>query len=159
MNVLFYQFDRIINLYLPELYIFFKVSSINSGYFISPWFITIFTNAFIDIEGKNNAKTIMMIWDLFIFSGWKSIMKIGIILLKQKERFAMEKYSECLLPFLTGEILKTEIMDSEHYEQLREMCLNPDFRIPTKLIKELEEEYEVKKKMKYFANDTHINTY
>ena len=159
MNVLFYQFDRIINLYLPELYIFFKVSSINSGYFISPWFITLFTNAFIDTEGKNNAKTIMMIWDLFIFNGWKSLMKIGIILLKQKERFTMEKYAECLLPFLTGEILKTEIMDNEHYEQLRDMCLNPQFRIPTKLFKDIEEEYEIKKKMTYFANDTHVNTY
>ena len=159
MNTLFYQFDRMINLYLPEMYIFFKVSSINSGYFISPWFITLLTNAFIDIENKNNAKTIMMIWDLFIFSGWKSLMKIGIILLKQKERFAMEKYSECLLPFLNGEILKSEIMDSEHYDQLRDMCLDPQFRIPTKLFKDIEEEYEFKKKMSYFANDTHMNTY
>ena len=87
----------------------------------------------------------MIIWDLFIFSGWKSIMKIGIILLKEKEGFAKEKYFECLLPFLTGEIFKTEIMDIEHCEELRDLCLNPQFRIPTKLFKDIQEEYGIKK--------------
>ena len=159
MNALFYQFDRILNLYLPEIYLFFKVSSVNSGYFVSPWFITLFTNAFTDAEGKNNAKSIMMIWDLFIFSGWKAIMKIGIILLKEKERFIMEKLSECLLPFLTGEIFKTEIMDAEHYDQLTDLCKNWQFSIPTKLFDDIEKEYEFKKSCSYFANDTHINTY
>ena len=159
MNVLFYQFDRFINLFLPELYIYFKVSSVNSGYFISPWFITLFTNAFIDIDEKNNAKTIMMIWDLFIFSGWKALMKIGIILLKIKEGFIVGKLSECLLPFLTGEILKIEIMDCEHYEQLRELCISQEFRIFNKLFKDIQNEYEVKKSCPYFAKDTHVNTY
>ena len=92
MNELFYQFDRFINLYFPELYIFFKVCWINSGYFTSPWFITLFTNAFIDIDEKKNDKTIMMIWDLFIFSGWKSLMKVGIILLKIKENLLWVNY-------------------------------------------------------------------
>ena len=159
MNELFYQFDRFINLYLPELYIFFKVSSISSGYFISPWFITLFTNAFIDIDEKKNDKTIMMIWDLFIFSGWKSLMKIGIILLKIKEKFIVGKLSECLLPFLTGEILKSEIMDCEHFEQLRELCSRSDFKISNKLFEDIQKEYEIKKNCAYFADDTHVNTY
>ena len=159
MNVLFYQFDRILNLYLPEIYLFFKASSINSGYFVSPWFITMFTNAFNDDKIKNNAKSIMLIWDLFIFCGWKSIMKIGIILLKEKERFIMEKLSECLLPFLTGEIFKTEIMDSEHFEKLMDLCKNSDFNIPSKLFDDLDKEYKFKKNSAYFANDTNINIY
>ena len=80
MNCTFYQFDRILNLYLPELYIYFKANSVNSGYYISPWLITLFTNTFNDGDNSNNAKTIMLIWDLFIFSGLKSLIKIGIIL-------------------------------------------------------------------------------
>ena len=159
MNVLFYQFDRLINLYLPEIYIFFKASSVNSGYFISPWFITLFTNAFCDIENQNNSKSIMLIWDMFIFSGWKAIMKIGIILLKLKERFTMEKLSECLLPFLTADILKSEILNSEHYDELLNLCTSPQFRIPTLLYKEFENEYDIKKTIPFFINDNHLNTY
>ena len=159
MNVLFYQFDRLINLYLPEIYIFFKASSVNSGYFISPWFITLFTNAFCDIENQNNSKSIMLIWDMFIFSGWKAIMKIGIILLKLEERFTMEKLSECLLPFLTADILKSEILNSEHYDELLNLCTSPQFRIPTLLYKEFENEYDIKKTIPFFINDNHLNTY
>ena len=159
MNVLFYQFDRLINLYLPEIYIFFKASSVNSGYFISPWFITLFTNAFCDIENQNNSKSIMLIWDMFIFSGWKAIMKIGIILLKLKERFTMEKLSECLLPFLTADILKSEILNSEHYDELLNLSTSPQFRIPTLLYKEFENEYDIKKTIPFFINDNHLNTY
>ena len=159
MNTIFYTFDRLLNLYLPEIYSFFKVSSINSGYYISPWFITLFTNAFIDVENKNNAKSIMMIWDMFIFSGWKEIMKIGIILLKQKERQIMERVSECLLPLLTSEILKSEIFDSEHYEQLIELCTNPQFRIANQLFEDIDKEYEIKKTVPFFINDTHINSF
>ena len=159
MNTIFYTFDRLLNLYLPEIYSFFKVSSINSGYYISPWFITLFTNAFIDVENKNNAKSIMMIWDMFIFSGWKEIMKIGIILLKQKERQIMERVSECLLPLLTSEILKSEIFDSEHYEQLIELCTSPQFRIANQLFEDIDKEYEIKKTVPFFINDTHINSF
>ena len=159
MNCLFYQFERLLSLYLPEIHLFFKVSSINSGYFISPWFITLFTNTFIDDENKNNAKSIMLIWDLFIFGGWKAIMKIGLILLKKKERYIMEKLSECLLPFLTGEILKSEILDSEHFNELMDVCNNSEFKISNILLKDLENEYDIKKSIEYFTNETHVNTY
>ena len=145
MNCLFYQFERLLSLYLPEIHLFFKASSINSGYFISPWFITLFTNTFIDDENKNNFKSIMLIWDLFIFGGWKAIMKVGLILLKKKERYIMEKLSECLLPFLTGEILKSEILDSEHFDELMDLCNNSEFKISNILLKDLENEYDIKK--------------
>ena len=51
----------------------------------------------------------MMIWDLFIFSGWKEILKIGIILIKKKEKDIMKQLSECLLLLLTNEIIKSEV--------------------------------------------------
>ena len=159
MNCLFYQFERLLSLYLPEIHLFFKASSINSGYFISPWFITLFTNTFIDDENKNNYKSIMLIWDLFIFGGWKAIMKVGLILLKKKERYIMEKLSECLLPFLTGEILKSEILDSEHFDELMDLCNNGEFKISNILLKDLENEYDIKKNIEYFTKETHVNTY
>lgn len=163
INVLFYLFDRLLNLYLPEIYTYFKASSINSGYFVSPWLITLFTNAFNDIENSNNAKSIMIIWDLFIFTGWKSIVKIGIILLKKKERYIMKNFPECLLPLLTGDILKSEILDKQHFEELVDLCKNEEFRIPTELFERIMEEYEIKKTVPYFSQqsiqESHLNTY
>ena len=101
----------------------------------------------------------MLIWDLFIFGGWKAIMKVGLILLKKKERYIMEKLSECLLPFLTGEILKSEILDSEHFDELMDLCNNSEFKISNILLKDLENEYDIKKNIEYFTKETHVNTY
>ena len=159
MNCIFYQFDRLLNLYLPELYLYFKASSVNSGYYISPWLITLFTNTFNDGDNDNNAKTIMLIWDLFIFLGWKSVIKIGIILLKKNEKSIMERLSEHLLPILTSEIPKSEILSSQNFEELFANCFTNEFRISNELLENTYKEYEFKKKIPYFAQETYLNTY
>ena len=76
LNLLFYQFERIVSNTLSEIYFYLKNNNITPGYFVSPWFITIFTDAFIDKAEENNKKIIMKIFDLFILSGWKAIIKI-----------------------------------------------------------------------------------
>ena len=159
MNCTFYQFDRILNLYLPELYIYFKANSVNSGYYISPWLITLFTNTFNDGDNSNNAKTIMLIWDLFIFSGLKSLIKIGIILLKKNEKSILERLSEHLLPILTSEIPKSEILSNENFEELFDNCFDDEFRISKELFENTYKEYEFKKTIPYFAQETYLNTY
>ena len=159
MNCIFYQFDRLLNLYLPELYLFFKASSVNSGYYISPWLITLFTNTFNDDDNENNAKTIMLIWDLFIFTGWKSVIKIGIILLKKNEKSIMERLSEHLLPILTAEVPKSEILSNKNFEELFDICFNNEFRISSELFENTLKEYEFKKTIPYFATETYLNTY
>ena len=159
MNCIFYQFDRLLNLYLPELYLYFKASSVNSGYYISPWLITLFTNTFNDGDNENNAKTIMLIWDFFIFTGWKSVIKIGIILLKKNEKNIMERLSEHLLPILTSEIPKSEILSNKSFEELFDFCFNNEFRISSELFENTFKEYEFKKKIPYFAQETYLNTY
>ena len=75
------------------------------SYFVSSWFITLFTNTFQNIKDKNNPKILLRILDLFFFSGWKSIIKIGISLLKNYENVIISKTFEELLQFLIGNIL------------------------------------------------------
>ena len=106
----------------------------------------------------NAIKSIMLIWDLFILDGWKEIMKIGLILLKKKERYLIEKNSEVLLQFLTGDILKSEILDNEHFDELMDICNSIEFKLSNKLLKDFEDEYQIKKTIDYFK-DNNINTY
>ena len=155
---LFYQFDRILNLYIPEIYIYFNQNSVNSGCFVSPWFITLFTNFFNDTEGKNNAKTIMLILDLFIFSGWKTFMKIGIILFKSKEKEILENDCEILLPFLTGDIIKSEIIEEKNLEKLREELKDIRHKIKNELFENIEKEFEIKKNIEFFKEGNKINS-
>lgn len=45
LKLFFYQLDRLLNIYLPAVHTHFKDEQVNSSYYSSPWFITIFTNS------------------------------------------------------------------------------------------------------------------
>ena len=76
-----YFYERLIYIYLPELSIILKKNNVDSGSYISSWFITLFTN---NLSG-NNTKIILRIIDMLILEGWNCIIRIGLVLLKFKE--------------------------------------------------------------------------
>ena len=59
LNSFFYCFERLLNLMFPEMYNFFMSNNINGGYYLSSWFITLFTLAF-NCEKENNNKEIII---------------------------------------------------------------------------------------------------
>lgn len=100
LKLFFYQLDRLIAIQLPYLHQHFKDEQINSGIFASAWFITQFTNS-LQVQDKNfnklkDAKQILetdqiisdnllQLWDYFISSGWKSMFKMSLFILKTNE--------------------------------------------------------------------------
>ena len=146
----FYVFGRLLNVLLPELDFYFKENKIDVSYFVSPWFITLFTNTFQNINDKKNPKILLRIFDLFFFSGWKSILKIGISLLKNYENIIMNLTFESLLHFLITKILKSDFFQKENYDQLIQITYN--FKIKNSLIGDIENEYEMKKKLAKFGS-------
>jgi len=66
LNKYFYVFERLIFLFLPELYQCFKTNSINVNYFCSSWFITLFTNSLQYNSDYECPKIILNIWDDFM---------------------------------------------------------------------------------------------
>ena len=146
----FYVFGRLLNVLLPELDFYFKENKIDVSYFVSPWFITLFTNTFQNIKDKTNPKILLRIFDLFFFSGWKSILKIGISLLKNYENIIMNLTFENLLHFLITKILKSDFFQNENYDQLIQITYN--FKIKNTLISDIENEYEMKKKLVNFGS-------
>ena len=151
----FYVFGRLLNVLLPELDYYFKDNRIDVSYFVSPWFITLFTNTFQNIKDKNNPKILLRILDLFFFSGWKSIIKIGISLLKNYENEIMALTFEELLQFLIGNILKSDFFQKENFDQLMRIKIN--FKIKSSLIADIENEYEMKKKLDKFGINLSTN--
>ena len=144
MKKYFYVFERLICIYLPELYTTFKRNNINANFFISPWFITLFTHSY----NGNNTKILMRIFDLFILDGWLAIIRIGLILLKyyQNDLFCME--FEELLHFLINELKeKYDFFNDNNYEKF--ILLYNQIKLPKGLVNNLENEYELNKKIIY----------
>ena len=145
LNIIFYQFERILSHYYPEIYFYLIENKITPGFFASPWFITIFTDTFIDKKEINNKKIIMKIFDLFIFEGWEAIIKIGINLLKFNEVKILKTPMEELLNFLTNDIIKSKFFDKDNLNCVVEAELK--IIIEQNILDEINEQYQLKKSL------------
>ena len=142
MKKYFYVFERLICIYLPELYTTFKRNNINANFFISPWFITLYTHSF----NGNHTKLLLYIFDLFILDGWQAICRIGLMLLKyyQNDLFNME--FEELLHFLINELKeKYDFFNNNNYDKF--IQLYREMKLPKGLVNNIENEYELNKKI------------
>ena len=142
LNSFFYCFERLLNITFPEMNSFFKNINVNGGYFLSPWFITLFTNAFIDEPGKDNLKLMIKIFDLFLLSGWKAIFKIGISLIKNNSIKIFSLPYDQLIHYLNNDIIHSDFFKNDNYKELINISLN--FKISNNLINNLCKEFEMK---------------
>ena len=145
LKAFFYIFERLISIFLPELYTFFIDNNIKVSYFISSWFITLFTNSFQHIDAKNNPKILLKIWDSFFTDGWKTIIVTSLSLLKMYESKIMIFPTEELLHFLIGDLIKESYFHNDNFYKYMHSLYN--FRIEDELIENLEKEFEQKKQM------------
>ena len=145
LKAYFYVFERVLDILLPELYNHLKINNIKVSFFISPWFITLFTDTYTEIANNENPKILIRIWDLFLFGGCKSILKVGISLLKTFENKIMTLTFEELLKFLIGELPKSEFFQNDFYDNLMKIYYN--FKIDSELISNIESEYQIKKEL------------
>ena len=143
LNSFFYCFERLLNIMYPEMNSYFNNIDVSGGYFLSPWFITLFTNAFSDVKGKDNLKIMIKIFDLFLLSGWKAIFKIGISLIKNNSIEIFSLPYEQLIHYLNNEIIHSDFFKNENFNELMNISVN--FKISNKLISNLCKEFEMKK--------------
>ena len=138
----FYVFGRIISIFIPELYNFLLCNNIKVNYFISSWFITLFTNAYQYIKDKENPKIILKIFDLFFLNNWKSIIITSISLLKVYEPKIMLFNSEEILRFLINDVIKESYFENNNYDRF--MYITQNFKIDDKLIDNIDKEFEIR---------------
>ena len=143
LNSFFYCFERVLNLMFPEMYNFLNNNNINGGYYLSPWFITLFTLAYDYQKENDNKEIIVKIFDLFLFTGWKAIFKIGISSIKINSLKIFSLPYEKLVHFLNNDIIHSNFFIDENANELMNVFIN--FKISNNLINNLSEEYELKK--------------
>lgn len=140
MKKYFFVFERLIFIFMPELFYYLKTQSVSVTYYISPWFITLFTNAFQYIEPDQTPEIFVWILDLFILDGWKAIIKIGLCLMKHYEKKLLNLKYEELLYFLVNDILKYDFFQT--YDRLHRTY--SQLKIQNSLFSNLEKEYDIK---------------
>ena len=97
------------SIFEPDLHSHFRDEMINSSYFASAWFITIFTKAIkfdqtmSSEEGSIESceylvsENLLQLWDYFLVSGWKAILKMGLFVLKDASGVLLQHSFEDIL--------------------------------------------------------------
>ena len=150
LKTYFSLMDKLIYLYLPKIHFHFKKYQVKTDFFLSPYFITLFTHLYPFIQEKNSV-FIMHAWDEFIFNGWKTIFEIILTLLKLKEDILIKLEGDELVDYLVNKINKDEIFKNKNYEKFEEM--KKYFVVNNDLITYIEEEIKlgnkIQKKLNY----------
>ena len=144
LKTYFSLMDKLIYLYLPKIHFHFKKNQIKTDFFLSPYFITLFTNIYSFIKEKDNI-FIMRVWDEFIFNGWKIIFEVILTLLKLKEKILIKLEGDELIDYLVNKINKDDIYKNKNYEKFEET--KKYFVINNDLITYIEEEIKLGNKI------------
>ena len=137
LKILFYSMERILYLYLPKIYSKLKDNNLQISFFMSAYFITLFTILYPHMP-KNDSSFIAHIWDDFILEGWKSFFSAWLAILSFYENEFLN-YTGDLLNFLTNKIKDSKLFKKENYGEFCE--IKNKFAISDELMKNLK--YEI----------------
>ena len=145
LKILFYVFKRVISLLEPELSSYFISNGVDFNYFVSPWFITLFTGSHQYFKGeKDNSQILIRILDNFIVSGFKSIMSVGCVALHSYENIIINKRYEDMMKFLINDMLKSDFFSNKNNDFIENFFTH---KINKKLVKNIEEELHQEQKL------------
>jgi hypothetical protein len=75
LKQLLYQLERLIQIYVPDVYASLQAKEIPCEVFSIQWYLTLFSCDFEPI-------TLAKVWDIFLLEGWKFMFKLSISILK-----------------------------------------------------------------------------
>ena len=141
----FYVFQRIINLFLPEISSYLNSNNIEFNFFSSSWFITLFSSSRQFNQNEKVSNVLIRILDNFILFGWKSLLKVCLYLLKFYENKLLKLNNEELLQFLINDVLKNDFFTDKNVDFIESAF---EFKgIQNVLIKNIEDEYKLNEKL------------
>ena len=126
-----YQFNFYTKKLMPELYHHFKQEDITTGFFMSRWFLTIFS-IYLPLVA------IVNVWDCIFYSKWKAILKISLALMieLQPRLLCMDKAS-------ISSFIRNSARESTS-DTRAVLCLAYDIKVTNRKLEQLKEDFYIK---------------
>lgn len=123
-----HQMDHYLYTIIPDLYFHFRKVGITNGFFISRWFMTLFSTYLpFDI--------LVRVWDCFFLDGWKVIIKFAIALLREAQ-------SE-ILQYDLEEISTLLRKKSQHQDYRTLLSSSRNVQVTKMELKKIEEQFYI----------------
>ena len=139
LNNYFNIMQRLVESFLPKINSFFIENQIKYEFFLSPFFITLFSNIY---STKTNL-FIIKIWDEYIINGWDSFFIALLVMLKMNENKILECKGDELIDFLINKLKNEEMFSDENYDEFEK--IKKSFNFPKDLVKSFEDEIYLEK--------------
>ena len=153
LNTFFQIFEKILNINRPEIYYKFMDNYLMTNSYMSPLFITLFTQN-IDIFDKNNIpKFVFFIIGKFIIEGWSVIFNCGYTLFEYSYDKIMSLETDKLISYVINIVKNEGILENENFEKVKEVYLKNSKYINEFFIEKLVEITKFEENNKYL-NET-----
>ena len=100
LKLFFYKLDRLISMFLPDLYSHLKDEWVQSSLFSASWFITLFSNTIQFQKSDIINEPLLKLWDYFMVYGFKGVFRAAIFLLQTFETWLYQLSFEQILAFI-----------------------------------------------------------
>lgn len=131
LKLALYQLERLVQIYLPDVYEDLLRKEIGCELFAVQWLVTLFSSDF-------DEKCLHVVWDLFLARGWKVIFQVALALLMVMQKQIAEVEYEDLICMLKNGIRENKLVQMLAIKNLL------SFKVTNKQLLLLQEEYEAK---------------
>ena len=118
--VVYYNvFEKILEINMPEVYYTLLDKQINTQFYSTSWFITLFTSEVKEFEKTNAPKFILLVFESFIFGGWSGVFNAGLALLYYNKNKILNFDGADLMRYMIADLNNINNMSEENCEKLQ----------------------------------------
>ena len=156
LKTYFIIFEKILNINRPEIYYKFMDNNLMTNAYMSPWFITLFTDFVFIFEKNNPPKFVFFIIEKFIIEGWSVIFNCGFTLLEYCYEKIMILEKDKLISYVMKILENEEILKNENFEKAKELYMKNSKLINEFFIDKLIEITKYEEKNKYLNENINL---
>jgi len=131
LKIALYQLERLMQIYIPDIYGDLLSKEISCEFYGIQWFITLFSTDF-------EEPYLHIVWDMFIVCGWKVIFRLALSILRLLQREIAEFDYEKLICLLKNDIRDNKLLQILAIKNMLK------FKVTNNQLLLLQEEYRAK---------------
>ena len=156
LKTYFIIFEKILNINNPEIYYKFMDNNLMTNSYMSPWFITLFTDSISIFKKDDPPKFVFFVIEKFIFEGWSVIFNCGFTLLEFCYEKVMALERDKLISYVMNLLEREDILKNENFDKVKQLYLKNSILINEYFIETLIEITKFEEKKIYLSRNINL---
>ena len=156
LKTYFITFEKILNINNPEIYYKFMDNNLMTNSYMSPWFITLFTDNISIFKKDEPPKFVFFVIEKFIFEGWSVIFNCGFTLLEYCYEKIMALEKDKLISYVMNLLQREDILKNENFDKVKQLYLKNSILINEYFIETLIEITNFEEKKVYLSGNINL---